>query len=291
MRPFAYSYWPAVALIALASPGACGGLSHPQKPAAFQDCADCPAMMPIPAGTFLMGSSLSEPGRDVAEGPQHRVAMKRFAMGVHDVTLAEFTRFAAATSYEDRGQGCDWRSPQAHGTSLSQSPNDPVVCVSWDGARAYAEWLSRKTGKLYRLPSEAEWEYAARAGSTTARPWGAGISRDNANYGADTCCSPSASGRDRWLYTSPVGSFPQNRFGIYEMLGDVWQRTADCAHEDYSGAPRDGSAWDGTGDCKLRMVRGGGWFHPPGLLRSAARAADPAARRMSDIGFRLARSL
>ena len=256
----------------------------------FRDCSDCPLMRVIPAGSFVMGSPPTEAGRLPAEGPQHKVALGRpFAMGVYDVTRTEFARFVAATGYRNDDARCDWRDPKVRGRRLDQTANDPVVCVSWADATAYARWLTLKTGKSYRLPSEGEWEYAARAGTRGARPWGDAPSRNFANYGAETCCAPFAAGRDRWLYTSPVGSFPPNAFGLRDMLGNVWQRTEDCAHDDYSGAPSDGAPWTG-GDCSHRMVRGSGWFHPPDLLRSAARAADPADFRVNDIGFRVARS-
>jgi serine/threonine-protein kinase PpkA len=162
--------------------------------------------------------------------------------------------------------------------------------VSWGDAQAYAAWLSRRTGKPYRLPSEAEWEYAARAGSTTARPWGPELTRDRANYGAEACCAPAAVGADKWRFTSPVGAFPANRFGLYDMIGNVWQWVEDCGHDRYDGAPADGSAWV-LGDCRTRMVRGGAWFQAPDSERSAARAADDAGFRIADIGFRVARSL
>lgn len=258
----------------------------------FRDCSDCPALRIVPAGSFVMGSPDAEPGRQAAEGPQHRVTIARpFALAVHDVTRAEFARFVAETGYRTDTSRCDWRDPRSRGQRLDQAPDHPVVCVSQDDAHAYVNWLSRKSGKPYRLPSEAEWEYAARAGSATIRPWGDGISRDFANYGADSCCAPFAAGRDRWVYTSPVGAFPPNRFGLFDMLGNVWQRTEDCGHDDYAAAPADGSAWISGGDCTRRMVRGGAWFHPPELVRSAARAADPADFRHADIGFRVARSL
>jgi len=267
----------------------------PKSPAAaagraFRDCADCPLMRVVPAGTFVMGSPAREPGRQPAEGPQHRVTIERpVAIGVYDVTRAQFAVFARETGYETNDAACDWRAPKAHGRSIDQGDHDPVVCISWEDAHAFAGWLSRKTGHAYRLPSEAEWEYAARAGSSSARPWRAGNARDFANYGADACCAPMAYGRDHWLYTSPVGSFPPNAFGLYDMLGNVWQRTEDCGHEDYAGAPADGSAWVSGGDCSTRIVRGGAWFSPLDQLRSAVRAADPAGFRKSDIGFRVVR--
>jgi formylglycine-generating enzyme required for sulfatase activity len=165
-----------------------------------------------------------------------------------------------------------------------------VVCVSWTDARAYAAWLARTTGKPYRLPSEAEWEYAARAGSSAARPWGVDLTREHANYGSEACCAPATGGADRWRFTSPVGSFPPNRFGLADMIGNVWQWVEDCGHEGYVGAPADGAAWT-SGDCRTHMARGGAWFQGPDSARSAARAADAADFRIADIGFRVARDL
>jgi formylglycine-generating enzyme required for sulfatase activity len=257
----------------------------------FIDCAGCPTMRVLPAGRFLMGSPDSEPGRSASEGPRHRVTIRHpFAMSIGDVTRDQFAAFARDTHYASDPK-CDWRSPRAAGKPISQSDRDPVVCVSWSDAEAYAQWLSAKTGHHYRLPSEAEWEYAARAGSASARPWGRASARAFANYGSEQCCAAFAAGRDRWLYTSPMGSFPANAFGLYDMLGNVWQRTEDCGHDDYAGAPADGSAWTSGGDCSTRLVRGGAWFSPLDGLRSSVRAADPAAFRKSDIGFRVVRSL
>ena len=257
----------------------------------FHDCSDCPAMIALAPGRFLMGSPPQEAGRSEAEGPVHEVVIQHgFAIGQFDVTLAEFRIFARATRYQTDDQKCDWRAPKFKGVPLQQAANEPVVCVNWHDAQAYVAWLGARTGKPYRLPSEAEWEYAARAGSTTSRPWGDTLGRDDANYGTDACCGAFASGRDRWLYTSPVGAFAPNRFGLHDVLGNVWQWTQDCGSESYAGAPIDGSARL-SGDCDYRMVRGGAWFQAPESLRSASRAADRADFRISDIGFRVARSL
>lgn len=256
----------------------------------FRDCADCPLLRFVPAGHFTMGSPDREAGRQPAEAPRHPVTIRRpFAIGIYDVTRAEFAAFAKATGFPSDPK-CDWRSPTVRGQPINQSESDPVVCVSWGDAKAYADWLSSKTRHSYRLPSEAEWEYAARAGSSASRPWGRRNARDFANYGSNECCAPFAGGRDRWLYTSPVGSFPANGFGLYDMLGNVWQRTEDCGHENYSSAPRDGSAWISGGDCTIRILRGGAWFASLDQLRIAVRAADPAEFRKNDIGFRVVRS-
>jgi formylglycine-generating enzyme required for sulfatase activity len=243
-------------------------------PATFRDCPDCAVMAKIPAGRFRMGSPADEPGRQTDEGQPRWTRIRRpFALAVYDVTVADYARFAETTGYAPERPRCDWRHPTAHGAPLNQTPRDPVVCVSWSDANAYVRWLSDKTGHAYRLPTEAEWEYAARAGSTTARPWGPDPDPARANTAlADGAAPPAA--KLRWPYTSPVGSYPANAFGLFDMLGDVWQWTADC----------------GT-TCDRHVVRGGGWFHAPEAARSASRAADEADFRVTDIGFRVARSL
>jgi formylglycine-generating enzyme required for sulfatase activity len=262
-----------------------------QRSIAFRDCGHCPKMMIIRPGKFVMGSPSGETGRQDSEGPQHLVTVSRpFAIGRFDVTRAEFAMFVRETGYSTLDEKCDWSAPRSKGLSLNQTPSDPVVCVNWDDAHAFLAWLAGKTGKPYRLPSEAEWEYAARSGSTTARPWGEQLTRSDANYGSDPCCGAFASGQDKWLYTSPVGSFPANRFGLYDMIGNVWQWTADCGNDTYAAAPNDASAWT-TGDCSTRIIRGGAWFQGPESSRSASRAADGKTLRRTDIGFRVALSI
>jgi len=160
--------------------------------------------------------------------------------------------------------------------------------VSWNDVQSYVAWVSRKTGKQYRLLSESEWEYAARAGTVTPYFWGRPASHDFANYGNDTCCAGLAQGSDRWENTSPAGSFPPNAFGLHDMLGNVWEWTGDCQNGSYGGAPNDGAAWT-AGDCGLRVLRGGSWFTDPAFLRSAIRDWDSAGDRNYDSGFRLAR--
>lgn len=247
-------------------------------------------MRALAPGHFMMGSPDDEVGRQPAEGPRHLVTIRRsYAIGVYDVTRAQFALFARETGFTADPK-CNWRSPTVRGRPITQGDNDPVVCVSFGDASAYAAWLTSKTRHHYRLPSEAEWEYAARAGSRAARAWSSADARNFANYGSDQCCAPFAGGRDNWLYTSPVGSFPPNAFGLYDMLGNVWQRTEDCGQENYSGAPSDGSPWLSGSNCATRVVRGGAWFSPLDQLRSAVRAADPADFRKNDIGFRVARA-
>jgi formylglycine-generating enzyme required for sulfatase activity len=263
----------------------------------FRDCPDCPVMVVVPAGGFAMGSPENEPERTADEGPQHRVTFtRRFAVAKYPTTRAEFARFASDSGYLPR-PGClivsggnwiddpkaGWRDP-----GFAQSDSDPVVCTNWDDARAYAEWLGRRTGHEYRLLTEAQWEYAARGGTRSAYPWGPEASHERANYGSDQCCAPALGGRDRWVYTSPAGSFAPNAFGLYDMLGNAWEWTADCWHADYSGAPSDGSAWL-AGSCGDRVLRGGSWNCTPATVRAAEREVHDPSGRYSVVGFRVAR--
>jgi formylglycine-generating enzyme required for sulfatase activity len=270
-----------------------------QTGASIKDCTDvCPEMVTIPAGRFVMGSPAGEKGRFLDE-EQHAVTIaKPFLTSRYDVTRGEFAQFVAETHYDAKGSGCTGAAGVAFGTSprlnwenpgFAQSERDPVVCVNWADAQAYADWLRKKTGKPYRLLTETEWEYAARAGTATAYPWGDAPSHDNANYGEDDCCAGLAAGRDQWMNTSPVGSFPANGFGLYDMNGNVWQWTQDCYHAGNSGGPADGAAWT-DGDCDLRMLRGGAWFFSPVLARSANRVWFNPENRYVIIGFRVARS-
>jgi formylglycine-generating enzyme required for sulfatase activity len=159
----------------------------------------------------------------------------------------------------------------------------PVINVSWDDAQAYAAWLSRMTGKTYRLLTEAEWEYAARADTQTAYFWGDYVGKDNANCSG---CGSQWDGRQ----TSPVDSFKPNAFGLHDMAGNVFQWVQDCYHDNYNGAPTDGSAWTG-GDCSRRVVRGGSWYGNPQDLRAASRAWDSTVSRLYVLGFRVGRTL
>jgi formylglycine-generating enzyme required for sulfatase activity len=270
----------------------------------FQECPDCPTMIAIPAGTFVMGSAASEPGRFDAEGPQHRVSVRAFAIGKFAVTTAEFLAFLQQTAYQpapcDPVLGLTWQSPgrgRAYPPGQTDPPLEPAACLSWNDAQAYIAWLNAKVRDLassrrsrggpYRLPSEAEWEYAARAGTTTARWWGDAIGAGNAN------CNGCGSKWDR-TQIAPVGSFGPNPFGLDDILGNVWQWVSDCWNESYVGAPGDGSAWT-LGDCSKRVLRGGSWSNASAFVRSAARSRADAAGRDFDYsgyaGFRVARAL
>jgi len=278
----------------------------------FRDCARaCPLMVVIPPGSFVMGTNRLDIESDGREGPPHTVNVARpFAVGVFDVTRGEFARFIAATGYRPEA-GCDivdsqgrwvtdgrkdWRNP-----GFTQTDRDPIVCVSWDDAQAYIAWLNRMirpgdSGRgPYRLPSEAEWEYVARAGSATLFSWGQEPGHDLANYGIEHCspCGAATEGRDRWLFTSPVGSFAPNAFGVYDTSGNVWQWTQDCMHYRFDGAPSDGTAWmtDSNNACYNRVVRGGSWLDPGILLAVYVRNPWAPGSHNNANGFRVARTL
>jgi formylglycine-generating enzyme required for sulfatase activity len=289
----------AVAVVGLSAP-----VSGHSGPRAFRDCPDCPEVVALLAGRFRMGSPDSEVGRDATEGPMHDVTIEKFALGRTDVTRGQYAAFVAATHRPVTG-GCAWAGktgptpdPDASWAKMDivQDDTHPVVCVTWADTQDYARWLSGRTGKTYRLPSEAEWEYAARAGSSAAFPWGAEPSHEQANYGGEACCSALASGRDKWVGTSPVGSFPANGFGLFDMSGNVLQWVQDCLH-DYAAAPAGGSPVETKGDCTARMLRGGDWGDPPRMIRAAFRNYAPptgatiATYRSAGVGFRIARDL
>jgi formylglycine-generating enzyme required for sulfatase activity len=282
----------------------------------FRDCSDCPEMVVIPPGNFLMGSSKVDTTRDLesaapdkrpalegysaVERPQHAVSIERpFALGRSPTTRGEFATFVRETGYSTDG-GCTlWNNhaylhePKAswENPGFPQTDRDPVVCVSWQDAKAYIAWLNSKSlgrapaeaDSVYRLPSEAEWEYAARAGTRTARWWGDAIGSDNAD--CDGCGS-------RWdkQRTAPVGSFNANPFGLSDMLGDAWQWTEDCWNLTYEGAPHDGGAWT-SGRCDSRVMRGGSWTNDPWILRSAHRTKEAIDGRYNYRGFRVAKTI
>ena len=270
----------------------------------FRDCEWCPELVVVPAGSFMMGSPPGEEGRDEDEGPVHRVWIAgRLAVGVHEVTRGEFARFVRATGRSmgnscrvwDAGKeewvdrsGANWRNP-----GFAQTDRHPVVCVSWDDAQSYVGWLSRETGKRYRLLSESEWEYVARGGTRTARYWGEGESgqcRHANGADASTEFDWRTSCNDGHVWTSPVGAYTPNGFGLYDVLGNVWEWTQDCWNERYGGAPGDGGAWE-RGDCGRRVVRGGSWDFKPWDLRAAIRFRFTTGNRNNFLGFRVARTL
>jgi formylglycine-generating enzyme required for sulfatase activity len=298
-------------------PAAVAG-DHRSAPA-FRDCADCPELIAIPGGSFIMGAPDSEPGHYGFEGPQHPVRVAGFALGATEVTRAQYAAFAADTGRPEdagcfsMGEGGDatgavdpqatWRHP-----GFEQTDAHPVVCVSWDDATAYAAWLARKTGRAYRLPSEAEWEYAARAGTTTTYYWG-----DSADHGCacmnggdvstvralprlrETLAGEVRRGEsgarlvdcdDGAGFTAPVGQYRPNAFGLRDMIGNVWEAIADCWRE---ALPGDDRAYALPG-CTDHRARGGSWNDYPRDLRAARRTRIASGYRNNSLGFRVARS-
>lgn|GEM_PF-3420063 len=268
----------------------------------------CPDMVEVPAGASTMGSPESEEGRDFIEGPQHRVTIPEpFAVGRFPVTVDQFAGFVAATghdagsvcSMQDGGEwiaqkGLSWKNP-----GFAQDGRHPAVCLNWKDAKAYAAWLSRETGRNYRLLSESEYEYAARAGSSGQIFFGdekAEICRYG--NGLDRTAQqqiPGLSGRagiacsDGYAYTAPPGSFATNGFGLCDMLGNAWSWVEDCYHRNYNRASADGSAWMSAA-CETRALRGGSWANST-FLRAARRGMLAAGTREATVGFRVARTL
>jgi len=252
-------------------------------PKTFRDCPNCPELVPVPAGEFLMGSPETERGRNKDEGPQRRVSVPAFAAGKYEVTFAEYDACVA-------DGGCAYK-PGDEGWGRGRKP---AINVSWDDAQAYVSWLSRKTGQPYRLLTEAEWEYAARAQTTVAEralPFSTGrtINYRQANYDANFVYPGGQQGEYRQK-TTDVGSFQKNAFGLHDMHGNAWEWVEDCYRPTYEGAPTDGAAVQEAA-CELRILRGGSWNYHPRLLRSAYRYATPGNIRLNSFGFRVARPL
>lgn len=281
-------------------PAAPTAAAAPTPGAVIRDCASCPEMTVLPAGRFKQGSARGS----AFEQPLHWVVIGRsFAMSTSPVTLQDFGQFVAATGRDM--QGCDtydgaWKHRPADSwehTGFAQTAAHPVTCVSWSDAKAYANWLSTKTGQRYRLPSASEWEYAARAGAETPPLWGP----DGQGACADANVADASAGRrypgwavfpcdDGYAYTAPVGTFKANAFGLTDMLGNVLQWTEDCWHGNYAGAPVDGSAWL-DGDCAAHELRGASWFSSPSYVRADYRDRFPADYRTSSVGIRLVRDI
>ncbi len=257
-----------------------------------------PEMIAAPEGGFLMGSPADEPERLEREGPQRPVRFgARFGIGRYAVTRAEFAAFVAAAGRDMSGgihrldgwetkndPAASWRDP-----GFAQDDRHPVVGVSWNDAEAYCRWLSEETGALYRLPSEAEWEYACRAGTTTPFWFGAAITTEDANYDGARGYDGGAKGVWR-RRTARVGAFRPNAWGLYQTHGNVWEWCADAWSESYEGAPDDGSART-DGDASVAVLRGGSWRSIPSWVRSATRDRNLRRYRGSDIGFRAARTI
>jgi formylglycine-generating enzyme required for sulfatase activity len=277
---------------------------------AFRDCVACPEMLVISPGSFVMGSPATEAGRFEEEGPQHAVTIAHsFAVSRTPITRAEYDVFVRITQRGDPS-GCasmsvegrwistpslSWKNP-----GFDQTTEHPVVCVSWEDAQAYAQWLTGRTGRAYRLLSEAEYEYIARAGATTAFAWGASgedICTHANGFDASARSSypdwPAAACDDGYVHTAPVRAFPANAFGLFGTVGNVFQWTEDCFVEGgYAGAPTDGSARTSARTvegCGLRVIRGGSWLNSSRGLRAAMRDLDRQGDRYTNVGFRIAR--
>ena len=270
--------FPAIALAQ--EPVAVGVESNLKPKDVFKECEKCPEMIVVPPGEFNMGSPVSELDRNKNEGPQHIVKFAhQFAVGRFAVTFDEWAACVA-------GGGCNDFTPSDSGWGRD---NRPVIHVSWDDAQAYVAWLSKKTGKTYRLLTEAEREYVTRAGTATPFWFGDTISLEQANFDDKHPYNNSPPGGRRGK-TEPVDSFAPNPWGLYQVHGNVWDWVEDCFNDSYVGAPSDGSAWT-SGDCGKHVLRGGAWIDQPRFLRSAFRLGDVTSRRYNLQGFRVARSL
>lgn len=304
---------PAAAAIEIQPRGKLSPEGKKQSQALAQTCrtgaGQAPTMVVIKPGRFQMGSAEG----DADEQPVHAVTIPQpFAISRCEITVGQFRQFVEDARYqttaEKSGKGCygwnadkkeveqlpehNWNNP-----GFEQTDDHPVVCVSWDDAQEYVRWLSRRTGANYRLPNEAEWEYAARGGTATARYYRDDQQCDYVNGAGQETKSIADSGwtlaecDDGHVYTAPVGSFGENHYGLFDTLGNVWEWTQDCWHKNYSGAPADSSVWldkDG-GDCSRRVVRGGSWYYRPQDLRSALRDWNDTDEAGNDQGFRIAR--
>ena len=251
----------------------------------FRDCDDCPEMVALPGGQYLMGSPANEAGRYDEEGPQRTVHVRAIGVGKYAITRGQWAVFASVT-HRAIEPGCAYSAlpgdaPDGINSAATwrtlgfeQDDTHPVVCVTWADAVDYVRWLSVRTTHHYRLLTEAEWEYSARAGSSTAFPWGPNPSHAYANYATDSSCESTVPCHDRWAHTSPAGSFPPNAFGLYDMNGNVLEWVQDCFFDGYRGLPTDGSAYEtdvvlslsgdlallnGTHSCSYRRLRGGDW--------------------------------
>ena len=271
----------------------------PTQGEVFRDCPTCPLMKALAPGQFAQGDSAP------LESPRHTVQIAySLGMGVYEITVGEFKEFAEATGH--RSAGCQmyngkWQDSSElnwNNVGFTQSLLHPVACVSWRDAGDFAAWMSKKTGHKYRLATESEWEYAARAGLAEKRPWRDNIGNacTNANV-ADQAAAQQYPGwkvhpcSDGYVFTAPVGSFQPNAFGLYDMLGNVFEWVQDCWHADYRGAPTDGSAWRANGDCTQHNLRGGSWFTSPNVVSVSARNRFEETYRSNSIGFRLVREI
>ena len=304
---------PALALVALGLALALPATAaEPAGP--YRDCAECPEMVRVPAGTFVMGTPTADAHGAMTRAESQAVIVsigRPFALGKLEVTRREYRAFVNDAGYDVRAPCRSWdeahsrfSDDRARGWENPGRPREarddhPVACVSWNDATSYVQWLAHKTGKAYRLPSEAEWEYAARAGSNALRPWG-----DAATDGCDFANLYDLASREVYAFgwepvhcrdgypdVAPVGALRANAFGLYDMIGNVAEWVADCSTDSYVGRPRDARAWVWGGGCARRVVRGGSWVSPAERARSAFRDSGEATERADYVGFRVALDL
>ncbi len=265
---------------------------EPPKPGSvFKDCKNCPEMVVLPAGSFVMGTPEDEVGREPDEGPQHTVTFnKAFAMSRFHVTAGELDAYIRETGTVIKdGDERPGRLCQASKPRYEQGPRQPAVCVDYADVQAYARWLSKKTGQHYRMVSEAEREYAARAGSSGSFPF----PFDEEGQYQITQHANTYGPKDGYSYSAPVGSYPPNAFGMYDMHGNVYEWVADCWHPDYVGAPADGRAWmeESGGVCLDAQIRGNDWGEAPVFSRSGNRNSRKREVRGDWLSFRVVREL
>ena len=309
----------ALGLLALTS---CSQMStktaQPVAGSIIKDCRDCPEMVVIPAGSAVLGSSVAERDREHTvkafadrEWPQHPVTIaKPFAIGKFEITRGLYARFAKDTKRPDKDcssydkasnkwimiSTLSWRSP-----GFAQADNEPVVCVDWGDAQDFTAWLSKLTGKRYRLPTETEWEYTARAGTTTARYWGDAVDDICTHNNISDRTTARALGNPDMMkeapcegtrkpFSEPVGSYAPNQFGVYDILGNVWEWTEDCYRDVADGVAADQTAFEAP-NCQYRTLRGGGWNSAVWTARAAIRGKSAAVARASAGGIRVARDL
>ena len=276
----------------------------------FNDCAGCPDMVPIPAGEFVMGSSKADIDSGAAagnEGPQRRVTIRQpLAVGRFEVTRDQFEAFVRASGHSvgDKCWTLEGNDPKERDGRSFRNPGyaqlgtHPAVCVSWADAKAYVDWLSKTTGKAYRLLSEAQWEYAARA-KTTGRFVANSTEAELCGFGNGADQTASAANlppswaylrcSDGYVHTAPVGTFTANAYGLFDLMGNAWEWTEDCYVDNLADVPADAQART-TGDCGQHAVRGGAWSTTARMLGLATRGKAPANSRFDDVGFRVART-
>jgi formylglycine-generating enzyme required for sulfatase activity len=277
-----------LAVLGSALPGLAQAYTAPLPGKVFKDCRNCPEMVVLPAGTFTMGTPDDEVGREPDEGPMHEVTFEKpFAMSRYQITAGEWAQYMKETGItlpdgDTRpGRACTNGKP-----SYPQDPHQPAVCMNFAEVSAYVAWLSLKTGQHYHIVSEAQREYAARAGSTGAFPFPFDPGTEYSIATHANTYGPT----DGYSYSSPVGSYPANAFGMYDMHGNVYEWIADCYHPDYVGAPTDGSAWTEP-NCDTLRIRGNDWGEAPVFSRSGNRN-DIDPQTCGDwIGFRVVRTL